>query len=296
MQISLIRRLSLAAAVMLATAGCSAYYEYQAKDMVERQMGAMVFVEGGEFMMGNPGGWSVRSDTLPAHRVVLDDFHIQKYEVTQGDFELFQAVTDYEHSDKFYDDYRDENPDRYDSELPAVASWTDAMAFCQWVGEMSDHPVTLPTEAQWEYAARARGQNLRYATKNGKAEAGITMAPKPPSHRYDDAPREEPLPNPPGTFPPNTIGLYDMSGNVVDWVRDYYREDYYKNSPVSNPDGPAEGLKSNLSGDVYRVLRGGNYKDFMGNTTVTRRKEIQNGSGEISGFRCAMPEAVNQIV
>lgn len=127
MQISLIRRLSLAAAVMLATAGCSAYYEYQAKDMVERQMDAMVFVEGGEFMMGNPGGWSVRSDTLPAHRVVLDDFHIQKHEVTQGDFELFQAVTGYEHSDKFYDDYRDENPDRYDSELPAVASWTDAM-------------------------------------------------------------------------------------------------------------------------------------------------------------------------
>src|SRR5690606_34961833 len=273
MQISLIRRLSLAAAVMLATAGCSAYYEYQAKDMVERQMDARVFVEGGEFMMGNPGGWSVRNDTLPAHRVVLDDFHIQNYEVTQGDFELFQAVTDYEHSDKFYDDYRDENPDRYDSELPAVASWTDAVAFCQWVGEMSDHPVTLPTEAQWEYAARARGKMIRYATENGEAQEGITMAAGPTPHRRDGRPLDEILPNPPGTFPPNPLGLHDMSGNVAEWVRDYYREDYYENSPVQNPKGPETGLELTFEGitDTHRVQRGGDYRDFIGNTTVTRR-------------------------
>ena len=209
--------------------------------------------------------------------------------MTQGDFELFQAVTDYEHSDKFYDDYQDENPDRYDSELPAVASWTDAMAFCQWVGEMSDHPVTLPTEAQWEYAARARGQNLRYATKNGKAEAGITMAPKPPSHRYDDTPREEPLPNPPGTFPPNPIGLYDMSGNVAEWVRDYYREDYYENSPVNNPAGPEQAPEHTFEGETYtvNVLRGGDYQDFIGNTTVTRRKGSQDLGSESTGFRCS---------
>jgi len=269
--------------------GCSFYYEAKAETMVERQMDAMVFVEGGEFIMGNPGGWSVRSDTLPAHRVVLDNFHIQKYEVTQGDFELFQALTGYEHSDKFYDNYRDDNPDRYDSELPAVASWTDAMAFCQWLGEMSGRPVTLPTEAQWEYAARARGQTLRYATRNGKAEAGITMAPKPPSRRYDEAPKEEPLPNPPGTFPPNPIGLYDMSGNVGEWVRDYYREDYYENSPVQNPQGPETGLELTFEGitDTHRVQRGGNYRDFIGNTTVTRRKGVPRLSSQQSGFRCA---------
>ena len=64
--------------VTSALSGCSLYYESQAKDMVQRQMDAMVFVEGGEFMMGNPGGWSVRSDTTPAHRVIVDDFYIQK--------------------------------------------------------------------------------------------------------------------------------------------------------------------------------------------------------------------------
>ena len=58
--------------------GCSFYYESKAEDMVQRQMDAMVFVEGGEFMMGNPGGWSVRSDTIPVHRVVLDDFYIHR--------------------------------------------------------------------------------------------------------------------------------------------------------------------------------------------------------------------------
>ncbi|WP_303288914.1 SUMF1/EgtB/PvdO family nonheme iron enzyme [Marinobacter sp. SS5-14b] len=288
MQISLIRRLSLAAAVMLATAGCSAYYEYQAKDMVERQMDAMVFVEGGEFMMGNPGGWSVRSDTLPAHRVVLDDFHIQKYEVTQGDFELFQAVTSYENSHPFYDKKRDERPERFESELPAAASWEDAMAFCQWLGDQSGEPVTLPTEAQWEYAARAGGRMIRYATENGEAQEEVTMAAGPTFHARDGRPFNEMLPNPPGTFPPNAIGLYDMSGNVAEWVRDYYREDYYSQSPVNNPEGPERRLRAGFEGDTYtvHVLRGGDYQDFIGNTTVTRREGVTTLGSRRTGFRC----------
>ncbi|MDI9246713.1 SUMF1/EgtB/PvdO family nonheme iron enzyme [Marinobacter sp. CHS3-4] len=289
MQPAQIRRFCLASAIAIFTTGCGPYYDYRAEGMVERQMDAMVFVEGGEFMMGNPGGWSVRSDTLPVHRVVLDDFHIQKYEVTQGDFELFQAATGYEHSYQFYDKKRDENPDRYDSELPAVASWIDAMAFCQWLGDMSGKPVTLPTEAQWEYAARARGKIIRYATENGEAEEGITMAAGPTPRAWQGRPYDEMLPNPPGSFPPNSIGLYDMSGNVAEWVNDYYSESYYKDSPVHNPKGPQEGIKTVIgtNPDVYRVLRGGEYRDFIGNTTVTRRKEIQNGSNGITGFRCA---------
>ncbi|MDI9246714.1 SUMF1/EgtB/PvdO family nonheme iron enzyme [Marinobacter sp. CHS3-4] len=289
MQPARIYRFCLASALALFTTGCGPYYDYRAEGMAERQMDAMVFIEGGEFMMGNPGGWSVRSDTLPVHRVVLDDFHIQKYEVTQGDFELFQAVTDYEPSNKFYDDYRDENPDRYESELPAVASWTDAMAFCQWLGDMSGKPVTLPTEAQWEYAARARGEMIRYATENGEAEEGITMAAGPTPHAWQGRPYDEMLPNPPGSFPPNPIGLYDMSGNVAEWVSDYYREDYYENSPVLNPKGPETGLELTFEGitDTHRVQRGGDYRDFIGNTTVTRRKGVPRLSSEQTGFRCA---------
>ena len=111
--------------VTSALSGCSLYYESQAKDMVQRQMDAMVFVEGGEFMMGNPGGWDGSKDSWPPHKVVLDDFYIQKYEVTQGDFELFMAVTGYEHSNSSYESLKDHSPDRFQSSFPAVVSWKD---------------------------------------------------------------------------------------------------------------------------------------------------------------------------
>jgi formylglycine-generating enzyme required for sulfatase activity len=266
--------------------GCSFYYESKAEDMVQRQMDAMVFVEGGEFMMGNPGGWSVRSDTIPVHRVVLDDFYIQKYEVTQGDFELFMEVTGYEPSNRFYEKRRDENPERYHADLPAVASWTDATAFCNWVGKQTDNPVQLPTEAQWEFAARGQGKMLRYATPDGQAVEDETMAPRRVHDRYDQPPFDELIPHAPGKFPPNPLGLYDMSGNASEWVRDYYHSDYYEHSPVQNPKGPQAPDEASPEGNPHRVLRGGNFKDFVGNTTVTRAKGIQNGVDETTGFRC----------
>lgn len=262
--------------------GCSLYYESQADDMVERQMDAMVFVEGGEFMMGNPGGWSVRSDTIPAHRVVLDDFHIQKYEVTQGDFELFMAMTDYEPSNEFYEKRRSDKPNRYRAELPAVASWKDADKFCRWLGKQSGTPIQLPTEAQWEYAARSGGKMWRYATENGEAVESVTMAKRPSEYRNE----ENILPKPPGSFPPNPLGLYDMSGNAAEWVQDYYGKTYYENSPIDNPTGPKEPLIESWSKEPYRVVRGGDFKEFAGNTTVTRRKAIQSATNETISFRC----------
>jgi formylglycine-generating enzyme required for sulfatase activity len=276
-----------------ALSGCSLYFESQAKDMVQRQMDAMVFVEGGEFMMGNPGGWSIRSDTTPAHRVIVDDFYIQKYEVTQGDFGLFMAVTDYQPSDDRYDDMRNETSERFDDELPAVASWVDAKAFCQWLGKRADTEARLPTEAEWEFAARSRGQMLRYATENGEAIEDVTMAAKVEHSRYAPPPYEVAMPNPPGTFPPNALGLYDMSGNVGEWVSDNYSHDYYEQSPVNNPRGPTEGQRDIFEGLPYRVLRGGDYNDFHGNTTVTRRKGSQTLASHSRGFRCSWAPARN---
>ena len=121
--------------------------EEKVSDLLQRHMDAFVFVEGGSFMMGNPGGWSVRSDTLPAHKVTLDSFSIQKYEVTQGDMDLFMEVTGYVSAYKSYDQRREKYPNRFIDTLPAVVAWSDARAFCQWLG---DNPVsythlTLPT-------------------------------------------------------------------------------------------------------------------------------------------------------
>ncbi|WP_203144011.1 formylglycine-generating enzyme family protein [Marinobacter mangrovi] len=286
MRIKLFRSLPFFA-LLTVTTGCSYYYDSKADDMVQRQMDAMVFVKGGEFMMGNPGGWSVRHDTWPPHKVKLDDFHIQKYEVTQGDFELFQTVTGYISSDKRYDERRDENPERYEAELPAVASWTDATAFCSWLADRSGKPVSLPTEAQWEYAARSEGKMLKYGTKSGEAKADINMAAGPDKNVSSSRERDEVLPLKPGSFPPNAIGLYDMSGNAGEWVFDYYQEDYYKNSQINDPRGPKTGHTSILPGQVERVWRGGSYQEFIGNTTVTRRSDPQDYAFGKTGFRCA---------
>jgi formylglycine-generating enzyme required for sulfatase activity len=255
--------------------------------MVERQIDAMVFVEGGEFMMGNPGGWDGSANSWPPHRVVLDDFYIQKYEVTQGDFELFMKVTGYESSNELYQKKRSESSKRYQSNLPAVATWTDSSAFCAWLGEQSGKSIKLPTEAEWEYAARSRGKMLRYATENGEAIEGETMAAQIAHNRYDEPPHEQPMPKPPGTFPPNSLGLFDMSGNVAEWVRDYYRENYYASSPVNNPEGPEKPVIEEWFGEPYRVVRGGDFNDFTGNTTVTRRKAIESVANSTIGFRCA---------
>lgn len=267
--------------------GCSLYYEAKAEEMVERQMNAMVFVEGGEFMMGNPGGWSVRSDTVPAHRVVLDDFYIQKYEVTQGDFELFMAFTGYESTNEQYQKKRKENLERYQPDLPGVATWSDASAFCSWLGKRSGKNVSLPTEAEWEYAARSRGKMHRYATENGEAIEGVTMAARVGRTRYEDPPYDHPLPNPPGTFPPNLLGLYDMSGNVAEWVHDYYQPDYYASSSSNNPIGPETPIIEEWFEEPFRVVRGGDFTDFRGNTTVTRRQAIESVANNTVGFRCS---------
>ena len=91
----------LLALSLTALTGCDAINDWHAIEMVQRNMDNMVFVEGGEFLMGNPGGWAMGADTVPAHDVVLDDFHIQKYEVTQGDFETFVEASGHEIKARF---------------------------------------------------------------------------------------------------------------------------------------------------------------------------------------------------
>ena len=282
--------LSLKTAALLSSCllfGCTST-EDKINNLLQRHLDAFVFVEGGSFMMGNPGGWSYGKDSLPAHKVTLDSFSIQKYEVTQGDMDLFMEVTGYVSTYKYYDVRRAEAPKRFVSELPAAVTWDDARAFCHWVGGLTEQVMDLPTEAQWEYAARSRGGMYRFATDTGQAEAGVNMAVKAELGIHD----LKALPLPSGSFPSNPLGLYDMSGNVIEWVIDNYQPDYYQHSSEHNPTGPLKAEKLDFFGVIreYKVARGGRFKDFLGNTTVSRFDISSSSMASETGFRCAKIE------
>lgn len=270
-----------------ALVGCDAINDWHAIEMVQRNTDNMVFVKGGEFLMGNPGGWAMGSDTIPAHKVKLDDFYIQKYEVTQGDFEIFMKASGYAIKARGYEEDKERYPDRFAEELPAAVSWLDAKAFCQWLGEQSDRNVDLPTEAQWEYAARSGGKPLRHATDNGKLEPGrnISEANDPALALYGN---DQDIPEPPGLYPPNPLGLYDMSANVNEWVNDYYQADYYQHSERVNPKGPETGERSSFFDAPLRVMRGGDFEvPLVGSSTVIRLRGTQSLAPLDGGFRCA---------
>ncbi|OHY79175.1 SUMF1/EgtB/PvdO family nonheme iron enzyme [Marinobacter sp. AC-23] len=270
--------------------GCDAINDWYAIEIVQRNMDNMVFVEGGEFLMGNPGGWAMGADTIPAHEVVLDDFYIQKYEVTQGDFDVFVKASGHEIKARFYEDKKNESPERFASELPAPVSWHDAKAFCLWLGERSGHTLDLPTEAQWEYAARSGGEQIRHATDNGKIEPGrnISSANDPALALYGN---DQDIPEAPGSYTPNSVGLYDMSGNVAEWVSDYYAQDYYRKSERFNPQGPKSGKTVTVGPNLKepeRIMRGGDYKGpIINSSTVSRRVVPESSMPLTGGFRCA---------
>ena len=263
--------------------------EEKVNDLLQRHMDSFVLVEGGSFMMGNPGlGWALGADSYPAHKVTLDSFSIQKYEVTQGDMDLFMEVTEYVSVYEHYDKTRDRAPKRFSEKLPAAAAWDDANAFCQWLSSLNGISINLPTEAQWEYAARSGGKMYQFATDTGKAVEDINMAAK--SKGIINNP--DALPLPPGSFPPNPLGLYDMSGNVAEFVSDNYQPDYYQSSPINNPKGPDTPQTHSLQGNIYqeKVARGGRFFDFWGNTTVSRLNVTRTLVGLSYGFRCAMQQ------
>jgi len=128
----------------------------------------------------------------------------------------------------------------------------------------------LPTEAEWEYAARSGGKSEKYAGTSNESELGDYAW-------YDKNSGSKT--HPVGQKKPNGIGIYDMSGNVWEWVNDWYDSDYYKNSPKSNPTGPS-------SGKEYKVLRGGSWNFYARGLEAPNRDwyEPSGRSGDV-GFR-----------
>ena len=246
--------------------------------LIERTLGDMIFVEGGSFMMGDPGEelaaayddkiiyfYLPRQDSRPAHKVTLDSYYMSRYEITYGEHDIFTAATGREPTTQ-----RGLGAPWRSPEHPAGVSWQGAHDYCAWLGEQIGLPFALPTEAQWEYAARSRGKVVPFATDTGLIERGVNY---PPSTRY---------PFSVGQFPPNPLGFYDMSGNVQEWVADWYDPEYYSKSPGINPQGPETGTE--------KVYRGGGIHNSPGGSSVVIRGKAEDYLNEnfAWGFRCVI--------
>ncbi|WP_336367054.1 formylglycine-generating enzyme family protein [Marinobacter sp. C2H3] len=252
-------------------------------ELVVRALDNMVPIKGGTFMMGEfkipcePGSEQLcysdfNRDNDYAHTVTLDDYAIAKFETTMADFDLFRALRG---SEPYEQGIRESEggASLFIADKPAwTRNWDEPQAYCLWVGELADRDVSLPSEAQWEFAARNRGKNVLYATDNGSIDRGRNYRAR------GDFSGTHPV----GKFPPNPLGLYDMSGNTSEWVRDWYASDYYSSSPLNNPAGP-------MAGNSH-VLRGGSFADDPRyNTTLLRIHEEDLGFySEMYGFRCGL--------
>jgi formylglycine-generating enzyme required for sulfatase activity len=189
---------------------------------------------------GNEAGvpYDFNADSRPLHKVTLDGFSMTAYKVTFDDFDVFTDATGKERITMGKLDSKDRAPNR-----PAGVSWYGAKAYCEWLAKVSKRPFDLPTEAQWEYAARSGGKRMLFATDNGKIDRGRNF---PKEREYG----EPDLLIPVGSYPPNPAGLYGMSENTREWVNDWFYEDYYKNSPTRNPRGPEHGTKKVVRGTM----------------------------------------------
>ena len=217
----------------------------------------MVSVKGGEFEMG-----SEEYGDKPIHRMTLSSFYIGRYPVTQA---LWQAVMG-------------NNPSRFiGSDRPVErVSWYDAQEFIKALNAQTGKDFSLPTEAQWEYAARGgqQSQGFRYAGSDRLAEVGWFR-----ENSYGET-------KPVGLKLSNELGLFDMSGNVWEWCQDWYDEKYYARCAeagvVTDPPGPAEGER--------RVVRVGSSFDSAVSCRVScRGSTLPDGRWDLRGFRLALP-------
>jgi formylglycine-generating enzyme len=278
----------------------------------------MIALPGGRFLMGTDDGQGFRQDGEgPVRKITLDPFYISAYATTNAEFSRFVNETGYEtEAERFgwsFVFYRFlspkakkkvrgvvesapwwravggaswRRPDGPSSGIktrmnhPVVhVSYNDALAFCDWAGKR------LPTEAEWEYAARGSFEQKRYPWGN-------TLTPNQ-EHRCNIWQGEFPTRNtvkdgyagtaPVDSFPPNGFGLYNVSGNVWEWCLDWFSATFHITGPRENPTGPPAGNS--------RVIRGGSYlchKSYCNRYRVAARSSnTPDSSTGNSGFRCA---------
>ncbi len=227
----------------------------------------MVSIPAGEFTMGRPKLTSddktnmrphVLLDDRPTRKVFVSAFQLEAKEVTQAEYAKFAAAT------------KRRVPYHWQGgKVPAGAAdfpvynvdWSDARDYCAWKG------ARLPTEAEWEKAARGGLDSMDYPTGD-KLDAKMALF------------NVQTGPGPVGTFPPNAFGLYDMAGGVSEWIADWFGGDYYSRGEDKDPKGPGTG--------DYKVIRGGAWSDNAKRATVFFRNWVRPTQRTPNiGFRCA---------
>ena len=224
----------------------------------ETDASEMVLIPEGKFLMGSSEGQG-EDDEYPKHSVHLDSFYIDKYEVTNAQYKKFIDETGHKSEGNWLESYSSGKEDH-----PVVnVSWNDAAAYAQWAGKR------LPTEAEWEKAARGGLEDKLYPWGDVLDESKAN---------YIDS--EHKTTQPVGSYSPNEFGLFNAAGNVWEWCSDYYAKDYYRLSPTNNPSGPSRGN--------FRVIRGGSWASTAKFLRVARRYRCpQESSYSFLGFRCA---------
>ena len=224
--------------------------------VIDLQEIEMIFVEGGTFTMGCIGA-GCHSETVPAHEVTLSSFHISKYQVTQ---KLWETVMGY-------------NPSSFKGEnLPVEqVSWNEAMNFIIRLNEITGKNYSFPTEAQWEFAAKGGNESKGYIY-SGSNDLDLVAW-----YGYNTYGTQ-----PVGTKEPNELGIYDMSGNVYEWVNDWFGN--YPYLPQIDPQGPYSGS--------LKVARGGGWfsVNWACQTTFRVSGSLYQTS-DYPGFRLALPPA-----
>ena len=223
---------------------------------------AMVYVEGGTFQMGYKTG---DDDEKPVHEVKLNSFQIGQTEVTQ---ELWEAVMG-------------TNPCKFKGNKRPVeqVSWNDCQEFITKLNELTGKQFRLPTEAEWEFAARGGTKSKSYEYSGGDNLEDVAWYTVNSKDKGEDSPDY-------GTHEvktkaPNELGIYDMTGNVWEWCQDWYGSDYYSNSVVNNPTGPTSGSN--------RVARGGSWGTNASKCRCANRNCFTPSSTFTSfGFRLAL--------
>ncbi|MBS1259307.1 MAG: Hercynine oxygenase [Candidatus Scalindua arabica] len=235
----------------------SSVSKHQRTEAADETEDDMVYIKGGCFDMGDIFG-DGSSDENPVHTVCVSDFYLGKTEVTQ----------------KQWTDIMGHNPSKFkcgDCPVERV-SWNNVQDFIKKLNKATGLNYRLPTEAEWEYAARSGGEKEKWAGADKESEldeyAWYRGNSKSITHTVAGK-------------SPSKLGLYDMMGNVWEWCSDWYDRKYYKNSPAKNPEGPSDG--------TTRVLRGGGWKSKPEHLRTVDRNDFVPTSKKFAniGFRLA---------